>query len=398
MGILGDMVRRDLTGGFRKEDLLDIRPEGSSDTAEKQEIALIEKYDIRQLLTRVASSTFKLGRYNSLWEIIDDLGVSIKISPKIITRTDLPRGLEEARAYWKDRAKDNPAYENRYRDICKEIEELQHSKLRGSYSETEKEIILYPKEMEKEPEYGGEMVKALLASTFVHEVMHAYFSRHGRETLPYLYFVEEPLAEFGMLLFLHHCQDEVDLEKELGDLWAWFYNDVAHKMTCYRYGAGLMDIYIDGTQEQSDSVRKFLEDYRNPDMRCINYPTEDLIPACHVDGNKHADIHNATSCVKVVIPKWQSLFDNPPRYFYDDTTKTLGFGGDWCAHERQLKFADCEVIVHLLSTIVSQNNSEIIYLDDDFVIDDLDIFEGYVVKVSPRNKFFVSKEGKIVRR
>ena len=370
--MLGDMVRRDLTGKFRKEDLLDICPEGSSDTSEKQEIDLIEKYDIRQLLTSMADSKFKFGSYNSLREIIEESEVSIKISSKIITRTSLPSGLEEAETYWKEISKDNPIYTKRYVDIRKEIDELKRSKLRGVYREKEKEIVLYPKEMETE--YGVEMIKDLLASTFAHEAMHAYFSRHGRGALPYMYFVEEPLAEFGMLLFLH-CIDTKD--------WAWFYNDVDHKKTCYRYGADLMDIYLDGSQDQSDSVLKFLEDYRSPDMRCINYPTPDIIPAC------------SSTCDLI---QWHNLFDNPPRYFYDDTTKTLGFGGDWSSDERQLKFEDCEVNVHLFSTIVSQKNAEIIYLDDNFVIDDLDIFEGYVVKVSPRNKFFVPKEGKIVRR
>ena len=382
MGMLGDMAKRDLKGESRKEDSLKVWPEGSSDTAKEQENDLIRKYDISQLLTRLAGREFKLGRYNSLREIIDNLGVSIKISSQIITRTSLPSGLEEAETYWKELSKDNPIYTKRYDDIRKEIDELKGSKLRGVYREKEKEIVLYPKEMETE--YGGEMVKALLASTFVHEVMHAYFCRHGRESLPYLYFVEEPLAEFGMLLFLH-SQDWI---KD----WAWFNNDVAEKTTCYRYGADLMDIYLDGTPDQSASVRRFLEDYRNPDMRCINYPTQDIIPDCYIGNGGFAG--SSTSG----LIQWHNLFDNPPRYFYDDTTQTLGLGGDWSTDERHLKFEDCEMNVHLLSTIVSQKNTEIIYLDDDFVIDDLDVFEGYKVKVAPHNKLFVSKEDRIERR
>ena len=55
-------------------------------------------------------------------------------------------------------------------------------------------------------EYGGQTMKELLASTLAHEAMHAYFDRQGHDRFPYVIRVEEPLAEFGMLLYLHETK------------------------------------------------------------------------------------------------------------------------------------------------------------------------------------------------
>ena len=92
----------------------------------------------------------------------------------------------------------------------------------------------------------------LLVSTLAHEAMHAYFNRPGHETFPYIYYVEEPLAEFGMLLYLHETKSK---------FYKWAYDDVKSKTTCYKYGANLMDQCLyEGTPSLT---RDYLEAYRS---------------------------------------------------------------------------------------------------------------------------------------
>ena len=97
----------------------------------------------------------------------------------------------------------------------------------------------------------GEVRRKYLVTTFVHEAMHAYFNRHHHELFPYVATVEEPLAEFGMLLFLK--------EKDFKDPdFDWAYDEVKNKKTCYRYGAAMMDFYLNGDPQ----IRKDLDNYK----------------------------------------------------------------------------------------------------------------------------------------
>ena len=95
----------------------------------------------------------------------------------------------------------------------------------------------------------GQDRKEYLVTTFVHEAMHAYFDRHPRELFPYVATVEEPLAEFGMLLFLKETNN---------NYYKRAYDNVVSKETCYRYGAALMDRYEKGDSQ----IRQDLESYK----------------------------------------------------------------------------------------------------------------------------------------
>ena len=101
----------------------------------------------------------------------------------------------------------------------------------GRYVRREKSIYLYPNNM-KEVDKGDEMSQ-LLVTTLVHEVMHAYFDRIPLDAFPYVYTVEEPMAEFGMLLYLK--------ETNLTEYYTWAKEKVGSKLTCYRYGVAMMD-------------------------------------------------------------------------------------------------------------------------------------------------------------
>ena len=169
---------------------------------------------------------FEFGGASSLTEMIENQGVVIKIEPGIKKRSLLPELTEDEVDFWESMP------------------------LRGEYIPKDKTIKLYPEEMHSE--YNGERMAELLISTLVHEAMHAYFDREegGRNTFPYVMSIEEPMAEFGMLFYLY--------KTAMMSYFNWAKDDVKSKRTCYRYGAALMDFYLNG----DTIILKDLENYK----------------------------------------------------------------------------------------------------------------------------------------
>lgn len=204
---------------------------------------------------------FVLGEYESLYDIVDSLGIHIVVEPGV-PRRENPAYLEAAERFWQKKCNsakcklsengNRSEYEKACEKLCRVQREIGHWRnmpLRGLYISEEKRIKIFPEVMMQE--YGGFRMKELLLTTLTHEIMHAYFDRPGHEKHPYVISVEEPLAEFGMLMYL----------KESGivdnDFCDWAYKDVASKKTCYKYGAILMDQYLKG----DEYLRDYLEDY-----------------------------------------------------------------------------------------------------------------------------------------
>ena len=215
-----------------------------------------------QILRQSASLPFNLGGFTSLDDILTTLGVDVFIEPGIIKSSGHPLGrnklLDRILDYWENelqrlRKKMDQGYNeklhegNNIPDFCPEIQEVEAAidrikkekqyvggtLLRGYYNPKDNSIHLFPEEMATE--YNGKCMDELLVSTLAHETMHAYFNRPGHDKFPYAYFVEEPLAEFGMLLYLHET---------MPGFYNWAHNDVSGKRTCYSLGAELMDQYM----------------------------------------------------------------------------------------------------------------------------------------------------------
>lgn len=68
----------------------------------------------------------------------------------------------------------------------------------GQYNPSEKKITLFIKNI------PNDVFEEIIASTILHELMHAYFDC-GLSVKPNIELIEEPLAEAGMLDFLYHC-------------------------------------------------------------------------------------------------------------------------------------------------------------------------------------------------
>ena len=203
-----------------------------------------------------ALASFTFGGFSKLDEMLSTLGVTLVISPDTPKRI-VPSGISEWVLYWENELQRlekvlGPDYKNIqfYKEAQDELEKAKKEvnawsamALRGCYDRFQKKIILYPNNMQ------GQDRKEYLVTTFVHEAMHAYFDRHPRELFPYVATVEEPLAEFGMLLFLKETNN---------NYYKWAYDNVVSKETCYRYGAALMDRYEKGDSQ----IRQDFESYK----------------------------------------------------------------------------------------------------------------------------------------
>ncbi len=200
----------------------------------------------KERLLESVSLEFKLGDYTSLADMLK--GVTVHIVPGIVKRST--KYLDAAKEYWENKLKSQTESEIARKNlqiINAELDAVSCGYLRGCYIHEQKEILLFPEEMATE--YDGKCMNELLVSTLAHETMHAYFNRPGHDCFPYVYFIEEPLAEFGMLVFL----------EETGIPYLkWAHDDVERKRTCYRYGASLYDKYISG----DSSLRDYLEEYK----------------------------------------------------------------------------------------------------------------------------------------
>ncbi len=210
-----------------------------------------------------AAKPFQLGGYSSLENILSTLDVDVIIEPGILKRT-IPSFFNDALKYWEEVATriQKEIEKNKLNEELKRVFEILQPNpnfpqgmfywtkmpLRGLYDPVENVIKLYPDEMKEE--YDGMRMDELLVSTLAHETMHAYFNR-PRHKFAYIPTVEEPLAEFGMLLYLYETDSEY---------YDWAYDDVSGKHTCYKYGANLMDQYL--KESPLFPTRQYLENFK----------------------------------------------------------------------------------------------------------------------------------------
>ena len=194
--------------------------------------------------------------YSSLEDILIRGGVRVIIDPRMPQNKDMrkiPAELDKARRYWKKRVEENPNDDFARKMLAEVLEEIaiwEQVLILGLYKPTKKIILLFPNNMRKVA--SSKEMPMLLVSTLAHEVMHAYFDRTPLDNYPYVYSIEEPMAEFGMLLYLKETY-----QKEYFD---WAKGFVGSKKSCYRYGSALMEqCEKEGT---SSKTRKDFELYK----------------------------------------------------------------------------------------------------------------------------------------
>lgn len=173
--------------------------------------------------------------YSSLEDILIRGRVRVIIDPRKPQNKDMrkiPAELDNARRYWEKMVDENPNDDFARKKLAEVLEEIDIWKrvlILGLYMPTEKIILLFPNNMRE----VASSMPMLLVSTLAHEVMHAYFDRTPLDNYPYVYSIEEPMAEFGMLLYLKETY-----QMEYFD---WAKGFVGSKKSCYRYGSALME-------------------------------------------------------------------------------------------------------------------------------------------------------------
>lgn len=239
----------------------------SSGKTVRKEDELLTKEEIL-FLQACTLLPFKIGSFSSIDDLLEKLGVCIQIAPGIKNHV-VPSELLKERDYWEkelEKWKEGSPEYNEILDIQEkiknEISAWEAFPIRGEYLREDKIIKLYPKEMYEEYKSDGGKTPglsmySLLVSTLAHESMHAYFDRTVRHSLPYVGRVEEPLAEFGMLLYLYETNQKY--------IFNWARNDVRSKRTYYRYGDALMSLHMATANANGDSLtRSDLERYKRP--------------------------------------------------------------------------------------------------------------------------------------
>lgn len=267
MGMWGSALRRSNTGELRREelcrfffscDIIDFEIEYNPEDFVEGKRIFNEELDI---LKKCLSPDYKLGAFSSLAQILKELNVSVVIDKQIKKKSVTLEGIEKHWQEIKDSySKDSPEAkkaQNKLDQINKEKETINIGwYLLGEYVSKEKKIYLYPNAMWEVIEKSNSGSKSIrqeflqyLISTLIHEVMHVYFDRHGHDSFPYVHFVEEPLAEFGMLVYLdatnEFCRD-------------WAHQNVAGKQHCYRHGATLFEQY----KSWNFGLRRYLEQFK----------------------------------------------------------------------------------------------------------------------------------------
>lgn len=251
MGVLDKLTKEYFGDTIREEELVVLSP------VKREIITIIDKYKLlsashTNLLHDGASMFFKLGAFTSIYDLLKSMGVKVRICkgiPLFFSYID-DKFIDEAIEYWRMRLGNSDLLWKIIEELERERRWMKVTTIRGRYLRKEKIIELYPEEMLSEPN-GKKYFSYLLLSTFVHEAMHAYFDRPGHNHHPYAYFVEEPMAEFGMLLYLDEAVHNPALQK-------WAYHDTSSRRSCYRYGATLFDQY----HAWNNSLRDHLEAYK----------------------------------------------------------------------------------------------------------------------------------------
>ena len=350
----------------------------------------------KDLLRDNANKTFIFGDFRSLDDILTKLKVDVHIESGKPTRS-VGDYYDKAREYWRkeyekllEMHRRNP--ENEY--VRKEWQRAEiklgrscygreaHSLMRllGLYDSEKNAIILYPEAM---ADADSSKMDEYLVSTLAHEVMHAYFNRPGHENFPYAIFVEEPLAEFGMLLYLHETKSQY---------YDWAHDNVSSKKCCYGYGANIMDQYLGGGK----SLRKYLEEYK---IFIGEYEMPD-------NSNGRISLPKGGSFVKInggtLAVKW--IPAPAPTYFYDKHSKTLGLNGYWGYeyihyYEEYIHHYDHikrDFHVHF------EDDVQHLYLGEDFEYEHSyyleDLFSTIPITVSSKNKKMMLINGILVRR
>ena len=127
----------------------------------------------------------------------------------------------------------------------------------GEYRQKPREqITLYIENIRFAALENNMQPELLLVSVFAHELYHAYF--HKEAYVPEL---EEPLAEFGSLLYINTLYSIKEVEKNELELMVKMIEEKTGAIRHYRLGAYLFQL-----TSREESLPKIIEKYKNLDL------------------------------------------------------------------------------------------------------------------------------------
>lgn len=251
--------------------------------------ALLEAEEENMLL-HYAAQPFQLGGYESLDDIVTSLGTEV-VMEEGRCPSWAPDELADVRDFWRFKAQTlepQARHLNKYHHVrqhyfhalheCelaeREMALWKEMKRIGYYDQQRNRIVLFPEMVDEAVaanslrntapcnEHSDEPVRTfsfyrstwacLMLTAFVRAVLRAYFCRYSHANRPYQPYIEEPLVEFGVLLYLKSTHSV---------FCHWTADDIRHMPSCHHLGASIMEQWQD--DRKRELIFTFLENYRD---------------------------------------------------------------------------------------------------------------------------------------
>lgn len=304
-------------------------------------------YHQHSLLQTIAIHDFPSKEQKKIYEWIKEREIKVVIDENVKERS-IPKEFEEHLNQLKNECDEaerriSPEDEKTRRDYERALDDYKWwyssslDEILGEYIKDEKKIVLYPNAMKNAAKNPNDEDN-LLRTTFVHEVMHAYFNRDDkREKLPYILQIEEPLAEFGMLKFMK------DYDK---NLYEWALDNVSKKNNFYGLGADLMKAYLGkkipcrkpyqvpvaiAELLGSNAPQKIWDYFENYKSRVPN-------------NKKWPNRKSPSVVVKPIIPTKKPTIDDLIAVYKKNSTKSQKTTNNYASHLRQIQQKYEEII------------------------------------------------------
>jgi len=198
------------------------------------------------LIEATAKETYWFGEFNSLKEFHQKENVNVIVERKA---NQLPV-LHRETINKLNEILDSRIPDEQKKEIRNLINTIRNKVVLGEYKPSENNIYLYINTIieltsKNQDNQYNQGFQNLLVTTYIHEMLHAYFDRTGHKGLPYIFEIEESLAEAGMLVFLDQVNDP---------RLKWALQNVRHKWPELKDYARGAELYSNWKAGQNDLI------------------------------------------------------------------------------------------------------------------------------------------------
>jgi len=191
----------------------------------------------RKLIQATANKGYWFGGFNSLEEFHQKEKVNVIVERKA---NQLPV-LHQETIIKLNEILDSRIPLEQKEEIRNLINTIRNIVVLGEYKPSENNIYLYIETIKSFKSNHNDY----LLTTYIHEMLHAYFDRTGHKGLPYIFEIEESLAEAGMLVFLDQVND---------NRLSWALQNVKNKWPELKDYARGAELYLNWKKRQNDLI------------------------------------------------------------------------------------------------------------------------------------------------